>query len=137
MFVAHHGGPNGSQPPPTQPPDDTPPPVMPSGHPDEDAKQLVQLQVRIDINRPSADTTPFPMRALLLNLLKELQKVHSTNAILPIDASSTSTALRQATDFPLDDTISQYFGGFQDAPGRNNKETKTLRIFVRLRTSSK
>ena len=91
---------------------------MPSGHPDEDAKQLVQLQVRIDINHPSADTTPFPMRALLLNLLKELQKVHPTNAILPIDDTSTAPALTTATDLPLDDAITQYFGGFQDAPGK-------------------
>jgi hypothetical protein len=134
MIVAHHGGPNDSQPPPTPPPDGNPPSATYAGHPNDDAKPLIEIQVRIDINRPSTDTTSFPMRALLLNLFKELQKVHSVHAILPIDASSNSPTIRQATDFPVDDTITQYFGGFQDAPGRTNQTTKTLRVFVRIQS---
>jgi hypothetical protein len=107
---------------------------MSDGYPDEDEKPLVTIQVRIDINRPSTDTTSFPMRALLLHLLKELQKVHSGHAILPIDTTSTSPTIHQATDFPVNDTINQYFGGFQDANGRTNQTTKTLRVFVRIQS---
>lgn len=134
MLVAHHGSPNGSPNPPPPPHSTPPPPATSTGHPDTDPQQLLQLQLRIDINRPATDTSSFPLRALLLNLLKELHLVNATNALLPINPDSTLPFLHQANDFPADDTIDQYFGGFQDAPGRQSKETKTLRVFVRIQS---
>jgi hypothetical protein len=127
MKVVHHDGPNG---PPVTPPTPANGRFSIGVTPHQfgtDSTPVFNTCMRIDILRPGHDNAPYPIKALLTNLLQELQKVHHSNALLPIDASSTHGALMLPSDIPSDEIgIKRYFGGFQDAPGRNPKGNTTL-----------
>ena len=132
MKVLHHGGPNGNPRPPTPPPGAQ---VYPTSNPfsfGHDATPILEQKIRIDINRPANDSANFPMRALIRDMLHELQKADPTTMILPMDETSTDGALTMESDIPTGCSVAKYFGGFQDAPGKNNKSTKVIRVFVRI-----
>jgi hypothetical protein len=97
------------------------------------AKKLIQLQVRIDVNRSADDTSPFPMRALLLNLLKELQKVtlpmpFSPSMTLPMHLLSQQPLIFPWT-MPLPSTLAVFRMLLE-------KHKKTLRLSVSSSTSA-
>ena len=132
MKVVHHGGPTGNPRPPDQPPGAQ---AYPTSNPfslGHDAKPILKQNIRIDINRPANDHSDFPMRALIRDMLQELQKADPTTMILPMDESSTDGALTMESDIPTGRGVTKYFGGFQDAPGKANKSTKVIRVFVRI-----
>jgi hypothetical protein len=95
LNVFHHGGPTGNPIPLVMQPDGpTIPPVNPFPFPGNNDPMMVYKQtICIDINHPSTDTTAFPIKALLKELLMEMQKVHPTAMILPTDEHSMAGAL--------------------------------------------
>jgi hypothetical protein len=136
MKVVHHDGPNGAPVTPTMPATGK---FSMGVSPDMmglDSQSYFNTCVRINILHPGNDASPYPIKALLTNLLKELQKkVHSSNVLLPTKPTTTHGALMLPSDIPSDAALVQkYFAGFQDVPGRNPKDNKTLCVFVRFRT---
>ena len=131
MFVPHDGGPNaGGSPSPTQrtSPFTTAKSLLLPG--DDDATLFTNL-VRVDINRPSNDTSSFPIKPSLNELLAELTQIHSNNIILPIDEKSKAGALAMASDIPSGDDLHKYVSGIQHP---NSKATKdnSIRFFLRI-----
>jgi hypothetical protein len=133
MKVVHHDGSNGIPVTTTMPANGRFSLGVTPDQMGNDSTPVINTCVRIDILRPGNDNLPYPIKALLTNLLLEIQKVHPTNGLLPINAASTQGALMLPSDIPSDENgIQKYFGGFQDAPGRSPKDNKTLRVFVCL-----
>jgi hypothetical protein len=98
-----------------------------------DYKPIFETCVCIDIQRPGNDASPYPIKALLTNLLKEIQKVDPANVILPIDPASKHGALMLTRDIPVDENgVTKYFGGFQDAYGPSPTVNKALRVLSRF-----
>jgi hypothetical protein len=94
---------------------------------------VLHQKVRIDINRSANDTTSFPVKALIKDLLHELQKASPSTMILPIDDTASDGALSMESDIPTNgEDLNKYFGGFQDAPGNSNKDIKVIRVFLRI-----
>jgi hypothetical protein len=131
MTVVHHDDPNGIPVTPTTPA---------TGHFSLgvspvvlglDSKPIFETYVCIDIQRPGNDASPYPIKALLTNFLKEIQKVNPANVILPINLPSKQTVLMLTSNIPVDENgVTKYFGGFQDAYGRSPTANKTLPVFV-------
>ena len=133
MTVVHHDDPNGIPVTPTTPTTGQFSIGVSPGILGLDSKPIFETCVRIDIQRPGNDASPYPIKALLTNLLKEMQKVDPANVILPIDPASKHGALMLTSDIPAnEDGVTKYFGGFQDAHGRSPTANKTLRVFVRI-----
>ena len=131
--TVHHGGSTGDPSPPTLTPGQQASMKTTMFGGTTGNQTTFQQKVRIDINRPVYDTSAYPIRALLLNLLQELQKADPANMILPIDETSKAGALKTSSDVPSGKAIEQYIAGFQDAPsGRTNRNTNSVRVFVRL-----
>jgi hypothetical protein len=61
---------------------------MTPDHLGDDSNPVFKTRMRIDINHPGNDNSPYPIKALLTNLLKALQKVDTANVLLPIDDTS-------------------------------------------------
>lgn len=100
---------------------------------DQDTTTVLHQKVRIDINRSANDTTSFPVKALIKDLLRELQKASPSTMILPIDDTAPDGALSMESDIPTNgEDLNKYFGGFQDAPGNSNKDIKVIRVFLRI-----
>ena len=76
LNIFHHGGPTGNPSPlAMQPNGPTIPPVNPFPG-NNDPMMVYKQTIRININHPSADTAAFPIKALIKELLMEMQKVH-------------------------------------------------------------
>jgi hypothetical protein len=137
MTVIHHDDPNGIPITPTMPAAGqfslgVSPVVL-----GLNSKPIFETCICIDIQRPGGnDASPYPIKALLTNFLKEIQKVDPTNVILPIDPASKHGALVLTSDAPADENgVTKYFGGFQDAYERSPTANKTLCVFVRIRSA--
>jgi hypothetical protein len=95
-----------------------------------DSKPIFETCICIDIQCPGIDTSPYPIKALLTNFLKEIQKVDPANVILPINPASKHGALMFISDIPADENgVTKYFGGFQDAYGCSPTANKASRDF--------
>jgi hypothetical protein len=134
MKTGHHGAPAGD----TSPPTDnnarkylTSNTLLDSG---TEPTTIIKSNIRIDINRSASDTSDYPIKPFLKELLRELKNVAPTSLLLPIDEKATDGALSLESDIPTGNAITKYVGGFQDAPGRTNKTSKVVRLFVRIST---
>ena len=104
--------------------------------PDTETAPLVNTCIRIDVNRAANDSTPFPVKPFLKDLLFELQKVQTNSTIVPIDVNNTGGIISLATDVPSGAALNKYVSGFQDSPSNNNKTVRSIRFFLRIITPS-
>ena len=130
----HHGAPVGD----TSPPTDThegkhlsPASLLDSG---TDLKTIIKSTIRIDINRSANDSSDYPIKPFLKELLRALKNVDPTSLLLPIDEKATDGALSLESDIPTGHEITRAVGGFQDAPVNSNKANKVIRCFVSIST---
>jgi hypothetical protein len=133
MNGRHDGAPN--EPPDllTPTPGDTivpPPPVMQIT---ESPTTTFTFQAKIDANRRRTDNTPFHLKALLVALLVEHQKVDDTFHFLPTDGNSTAGAIVKASDIPNDEVnIKKYVKEMHNIDNRNNSKRYTVVFFVKV-----
>jgi hypothetical protein len=133
MNVAHDDGPHAGTPAP-------PPPPKPAFNPPNsliDATEgdttFYKVLLRIDAVRPSSDSSPYPIKAFLRELLQNLQKLDTNNNILPIDETSDVNPLTKDSEIPTGDDLKKYVTGItnpDDKPSKN--DTTTIRFYVRI-----
>jgi hypothetical protein len=134
MKTGHHGAPVGDPGPPTATKNGQYPPLTPILTPGNDPATVYKSNIRIDINRSANDTSAYPIKPFLRELLRELKNVDPTSLLLPIDEKATDGALSMESDIPTGNAITKYVGGFQDASVNTNKDNKVIRLFVRIST---
>jgi hypothetical protein len=136
MNVVHHDDPNGIPVTPTTPAPGqfslgVSPVVL-----GLDSKPIFETCIFIDIQPPGNDASLYPIKSLLTNSVKEIQKVDPTNMILPIDPASKHGALMLIRDISADENgVTKYFGGVQDAYGHSPTANKCLHLFVQIHSA--
>jgi hypothetical protein len=134
MKTGHHGTPVGDPGPPMAAKNATYQPstfLLDSG---SDPATVYKSHVRIDINRSANDTSAYPIKPFLKDLLHELKNIDPASLLLPIDEKATDGALYMESDIPTGDAITKYVGGFHHAHVSTNKDNKVIRLFVRIST---
>jgi hypothetical protein len=85
-------------------------------HQDGSAKKVMKIInqiIKVEQNRPASDTSPFPLKALIIATLIQFQKVDHTFKILPHDKHSKAGVITTVQDIPTDSTqLEKYFTGF-------------------------
>jgi hypothetical protein len=122
MMLGLLGRPNGSPNAPMVSPDKGFTSTKDLLQPGNEATTLVSTCLRIDINRAANDTTPFPIKPFLKDLLFELQKVQTNSTIIPIDVQDTSGIISRENEVPSGDALNKYVSGFPDSSSNNNNK---------------
>lgn len=99
--VVHHGAPAGNPPNLTPPPGTTLPPTSTAFSFGTDVTTMLHQKVHIDINHHAHHASTFPIKALIRDILLELQKAAPTTMILPSDDTSTAGALTVESDIRM------------------------------------
>jgi hypothetical protein len=114
-------------------PGDTIVPPTPVMQVTENPTTTFTFQAKIDANRRRTDNTPFHLKALLVALLVQHQKVDESFHFLPTNANSTAGALVKASDIPNDEVnIKKYVKEMHKIDNRNNNKRYTVVFFVKV-----
>ncbi len=134
MMLGPHGHPNGSPNASMVSPDHTMTPAKDLLPPPSNAKSLISTCLRVDVNHAANDSTPFPIKPFLKDLLFELQKVQPNSTIFPIDEKETGGIIARENEVPSGEALNKYVSGFQDSPNTNNKKIRSIRFFLCITT---
>jgi hypothetical protein len=122
--------------PPTLTPVDPNPPTPPPIRMDESPITKFKFQAKIDVNRERSDNTPLRIKAILIKLLVEHQKVDPTFHLLPTEDGSTASAITKATDIPnSEEKIKDYVKEMRDSDNRNNSKYYTVVFYIKIASS--
>jgi len=136
MNGRHHGG-NNAPPDPPVPEHGGPDPPSPTlMHDTESPTTTFTFQAKIDVNRKRDDKTPLRIKALLVALLIQHQRVDPTFHFLPNDDKSTAGAITKANEIPnTESKIKNYVKEMQEIDHRNNNKTYTVVFYVKVASS--
>jgi hypothetical protein len=82
------------------------------------------------------EKTPLRLKALLIELLTQHQKVDPTFHLLPTDDKSTAGAITKATEIPNnEEMIKQYVKEMHDVENRNNDKYYTVVFYIKVASS--
>ena len=122
--------------PPTLTPVNPNPPTPPPMRMDESPITKFKFQAKIDVNRERSDNTPLRIKAILIKLLVEHQKVDPTFHLLPTEDGSTASAITKATDIPnSEEKIKDYVKEMRDSDNRNNSKYYTVVFYIKIASS--
>jgi hypothetical protein len=133
MNGRHDGAANKPPDPLIPTPGDTIVPPTPVMQVTENPTPTFTFQAKIDANRRRTDNTPFHLKALLVALLVQHQKVGESFHFLPTDANSMAGALVKVSDIPNDEVnIKKYVKEMHEIDNRNNSKRYTVVFFVKV-----
>jgi hypothetical protein len=133
MKGRHDGAANKPPDPPIPTPGDTIVPIAPAMQVTENPMTTFTFQAKIDANCHRTDNTPFHLKALLVALLVEHQKVDNTFHFLPTNDNSTTSAIVKASNIPNDEAnIKKYLKEMKEINNRNNNKWYTVVFFVKV-----
>ena len=134
--VPNNGVDNVPPDPPTLTPVDPKPPTPPPMRMDESPITKFKFQAKIDVNRERSDNTPLRIKAILIKLLVEHQKVDPTFHLLPTEDGSTASAITKATEIPnSEEKIKDYVKEMRDSDNRNNSKYYTVVFYIKIASS--
>jgi hypothetical protein len=108
-------------------------PTTPAMQVTENLTTTFAFHAKINANRRRTDNTPFYLKALLVALLVEHQKVDNTFHFLPTDDNSTAGAIIKASNIPNDEAnIKKYVKEMKEIDNRNNNKRYTVVFFVKV-----
>jgi DNA-binding FrmR family transcriptional regulator len=122
--------------PPPITPVDLNPPTPPHMRMDESPITKFKFQAKIDVNRERNDNTPLRIKAILIKLLAEHQKVDPTFHLLPTEDGSTASAITKVTEIPnSEEKIKDYVKEIRDSDNRNNSKYYTVVFYIKVASS--
>jgi hypothetical protein len=136
MMLGLLGRPNGSPNASMDSSDRTFTPVKDLLQPGNEAMSLISTCLRVNVNQAANDSTPFPIKPFLKDLLYELQKVQTNSTIIPINMKDTSGIISLASEVPSSTALNKYVSGFQDSPSNANKNIHSSCFFLCVTTPS-
>jgi hypothetical protein len=105
----------------------------PSMHCDENPVTKIIFQAKIDVIRNRNDDQPLPIKALMIDILLQHQRVDPTFHFLPTEDGSNAGVLTTASDIPNNDTeMKKYIKEMRDVENRNNGKTYSVVFFVKI-----
>jgi hypothetical protein len=133
MNVDHDGVPNGARSPSPALMNSSFAPSINLLTPGTDATTVFATLLRVDVHRPTTDTSAFPIKAFLTDFLSVLKAADTNNVLLPVDDTSPDGVLSMESDIPTGDTIRKYVTGIQSLPmPKQTSNTSIIRFFLRI-----
>jgi hypothetical protein len=103
---------------------------------DESPTTKFKFQAKIDVNRDRNDKTPLRLKALLIELLIQHQKVDPTFHFLPTEDGSTASAITKANEIPnSEEQIKKYVKEMRDNDN-GNKYSKYYTVIFYVKVAS-
>jgi hypothetical protein len=104
-------------------------------HNDESPLTKFTFQAKIDVNRNRSNKQPFRIKALLIEILLQHQRVDPTFHVLPTEeGSSTAGVITTASDVPNNEEaqLMKYVKKMHDVDNRNNSKSYTVVFYVKI-----
>jgi hypothetical protein len=102
-------------------------------HGDENPVTKIIFQAKIDVIRNRSDNQPLPIKALMIDILLQHQRVDPTFHFLPTEDGSNAGVLTTASDIPNNDSeMKKYIKEMRDVENRSNGKTYSVVFFVKI-----